>query len=89
MSAVLGEKPNPSTKWTKVTVVLMDRQIVYLDRLASDIRANTSAAISRTEIIRALVDSLAESKFDVTRVDSESELKGRIADRLREKRPRR
>ncbi len=68
--------------WTKVTVVLFNRQIVYLDRLASDIRAETGAAIKRAELIRALVDALAESDVDLTTASSEWELKDILAAQL-------
>ena len=68
--------------WTKVTVVLLDRQIVYLDRLATDIRATTRAAISRAEIIRALIDGLAESTVDVSTIATEADLKKKIASTL-------
>ena len=61
--------------WSRVTIVLMNRQIVYLDRLSSDIRARTGAVVKRTEIIRALIDSLAESSVDLTTVRTEADLK--------------
>ena len=34
-----GRRPSHTEHWTKVTVVLFDRQIVFLDRLGADIRA--------------------------------------------------
>ncbi len=61
--------------WSRVTIVLMNRQIVYLDRLSADIRARTGAVVKRTEIIRALIDSLAESSVDLTTVRTEADLK--------------
>lgn len=45
-------------EWTKVTVVLLDRQIHWLDKLALDIRHNTKAAVSRAELIRSLIGLL-------------------------------
>lgn len=70
-----GRPPIHEEDWTKVTVVLYNRQIVFLDRLANDIRANTGAAISRAEIVRALIDVLAGSEIDVTTATSEDDLK--------------
>ncbi len=70
-----GRPPAHDEPWTKVTVVLFNRQIVFLDRLASDIRAETGAAIKRAELIRALVDALAESDIDLTTASSEGGLK--------------
>jgi len=61
--------------WSRVTIVLMNRQIVYLDRLSADIRARTGAVVKRTEIIRALIDSLSESSVDLTTVRTEADLK--------------
>jgi hypothetical protein len=61
--------------WSRVTIVLMNRQIVYLDRLSADIRARTGAVVKRTEIIRALIDSLAESPIDTTSIEGEDDLR--------------
>ena len=36
--------------WAKITVVLLDRHVAYLDRLAIDIRLKHGKAISRAEI---------------------------------------
>jgi len=77
-----GRPPLHDEEWTKVTVVLLNRQIVYLDRLAADIRAKTGAAIKRAEIIRALIDALTESGLDLTATKSEAELKDILTARL-------
>jgi hypothetical protein len=61
--------------WSRVTIVLLNRQIVYLDRLSADIRARTGAVVKRTEIIRALIDSLAESAIDLTSIEGEDDLR--------------
>ena len=61
--------------WSRVTIVLLNRQIVYLDRLSADIRARSGAVMKRTEIIRALIDSLAECDLDLTSVQSEEDLR--------------
>src|SRR6267378_1759071 len=62
-----GRPPSHAERWTKVTVVLMDRQIVFLDRLIADIRATSGASINRANLIRALIDSLAASDRSRTR----------------------
>jgi hypothetical protein len=77
-----GRRPLHTEEWTKVTVVLLNRQIVYLDRLAADIRAKTGAAIKRAEIIRALIDALAASDLDLTAAESEEKLKTILTTRL-------
>ena len=78
-----GRRPSHAERWTKVTVVLMDRQIVYLDRLIADIRAANGASLSRAHLIRALIDALSESDLDLTNSRSESELTKALATRLR------
>src|SRR5919206_479045 len=68
--------------WTKVTVVLFNRQIVFLDRLAANIRAQSGAAISRAQLIRALVDAVTDADLDLTASRSEADLKATILARL-------
>lgn len=77
-----GRRPSHAEHWTKVTVVLMDREIVFLDRLVADIRAASGAAISRAHLIRALIDALAESDLDLTATRSEKELTKLFAERF-------
>ena len=77
-----GRPPVHSETWSKVSVVLFDRQILHLDRLASQIRDKRGKLLNRAGIIRALVDALIESGMDVTPAGSESDLRGRIARRL-------
>ena len=61
-----GRPPVHDEAWTKVTVVLFNRQIVFLDRLAANIRAQSGAAISRAQLIRALLDAVADADVDLT-----------------------
>lgn len=77
-----GRRPSHTEHWTKVTVVLFDRQIVFLDRLAADIRAASGVAISRAHVIRALIDALSESDLDLTGTRSEADLKAILTARL-------
>ena len=77
-----GRRPSHTEHWTKVTVVLFDRQIVFLDRLNADIRATSGVAISRAHVIRALIDALTESELDLTGTRSEADLKSILTARL-------
>ena len=77
-----GRPPIHKDRWSKVTVIMLDRQVVYLDRLTNDIRAKTGAVVKRAEIIRALVDVLAKSKIDITEATSEDSLRAIISRRL-------
>jgi hypothetical protein len=78
-----GRRPSHDGLWTKVTVVLMDRQIVFLDRLVADIRASTGGSISRAHLVRALIDALADSDIDLTNSHAERDLRKVLATRLR------
>jgi hypothetical protein len=78
-----GRPPVHSEVWSKVSVVLFDRQIVRLDRLASDIRLKTGRSVNRAALIRAIIDGLFDSDLDIKTVGSERELRVRIAQHLR------
>src|SRR5215207_4394941 len=77
-----GRPPVHDEEWTKVTVVLFNRQIVFLDRLAANIRAQSGAAISRAQLIRALVDAVTDADVDLTTSTSEADLKTTLLSRL-------
>jgi hypothetical protein len=77
-----GRPPVHEEAWTKVTVVLFNRQIVFLDRLSANIRAQSGAAISRAQLIRAVVDAISEADVDLTTALSEADLKATILARL-------
>jgi hypothetical protein len=77
-----GRPPVHSETWSKVSVVLFDRQILHLDRLATDIRGTSGKVLNRAEIIRAVIDGLIDSGMDITATASEADLRGRIARRL-------
>jgi hypothetical protein len=66
-----------------VSVVLMDRQIVGLDRLVSHIHRASGAMLTRAGVIRALVDGVVGSGLDVAGISSEYALRDRIASRFK------
>ena len=68
--------------WTKVSVVLFERQVVELDRLTTSIRAKTGANLTRAEVIRALLDALSDSRLDVIAVASGAQLKRLLTQKL-------
>jgi hypothetical protein len=68
--------------WSKVSVVLFNRQIRHLDRLSADIRGRSGKVLNRAEIIRALIDGLLDSGMDLTGSASEADLRARVARRL-------
>jgi len=65
--------------WRKVNVVLTTEEILWLDRLALDIRQKTGSAVSRAELIRAVVDAVMESGLDLTVEASESAVKSAVS----------
>jgi hypothetical protein len=77
-----GRPPVHSETWSKVSVVLFDRQISQLDRLTANIRNASGRAMNRAEIIRALIDGLIDSGMDVSAAASEADLRARVARRL-------
>lgn len=77
-----GRPPVHQESWSKVSVVLFDRQIVHLDRLSTDIRGRIGKVVNRAEIIRALIDGLIDSGMDVSATGSESDLRAKVARRL-------
>jgi|TARA_B100000959_G_C14612335_1_gene472598 hypothetical protein len=68
-----GRPPLHQEDWTKVTTSLLNRQVVFLDGVSNDIRANSGKVVKRTAIIRALIDALELSDIDLTEVTSEDE----------------
>jgi hypothetical protein len=77
-----GRPPLHSEAWTKVTVVLFDRQIDFLDSLATNIRARSGAALSRAQLIRALVDAVADVDIDLSAIRSEADMKATLLSRM-------
>ena len=56
--------------WTRVTVVLLNRQIANLDRLAVDIRLRTGVIIRRDALVRAFVEAAMRRGVDLSKADS-------------------
>ena len=75
-----GRPPVHNETWSKVSVVLFDRQIVHLDRVAA--RRKDGRSLNRAEVIRALIDGLIDSGMDITAAGSEADLRAKVARRL-------
>ena len=76
-----GRPPIHDEAWSKVTVVLFDRQIAFLDQLARSVRARSGVAISRAQVIRALVEAAEKSEIDLTASRSEADMTETILSR--------
>lgn len=78
-----GRPPVHQEAWSKVSVVLFDRQIAHLDDYGTRrARSSKRRPLNRAEIIRALIDALIESGMDLTLASSEADLRARVARRL-------
>ena len=77
-----GRPPVHQETWSKVSVVLFDRQIQHLDRLSTDMRGRNGKVMNRAEIIRALIDGLIDSGMDITASGSEADLRAKVARHL-------
>jgi len=75
MSKPMRRPPKQERDVAKVSVVLRNSEIAYLDRLRADIRQSTGVAIQRAEIIRALIGALMEFNLDVSNATNEEKLK--------------
>jgi hypothetical protein len=77
-----GRPPVHKEAWSKVSVVLFDRQIAHLDDYHASRRGRKGKPLNRAEIIRALIDGLIESGMDINAATSEADLRARVARRL-------
>jgi hypothetical protein len=66
--------------WAKITVVLLDRHVAYLDRIAVDIRLQYGFAISRAELIRALIEAASQSGLVLSDAGSIKEMIAMLAE---------
>ena len=69
-------------RWSKVNVLLFDRQVSFLRELSLSIRKTTGISINRTQIIRALVDALTRCRRKFSTVRSEADLARMLTRRL-------
>ena len=68
-------RPGASVEsWSKITVVLLDRQVAYVDGIAVDMRLRHSVAISRAELIRGLIEAALQSGLDLSDAPGNDEL---------------
>jgi hypothetical protein len=60
--------------WSKITVVLLDRHVAYLDRIAVDIRLQKGIAISRAELIRGLIEAASKTGVNLSDATGNQEM---------------
>jgi hypothetical protein len=71
-------------------VVLLDRQVAFLDRLAASARATGRRGLTRAQIIRALIEALWHSRLEVPLGSSVQDFESLLTERLSQptRRPR-
>jgi hypothetical protein len=74
-------------KWSKVSVVLFERQVHHLDQLSRKARRNGHKSINRACLIRGLIDGMIKSGLDLSAYPSELHVSEDVAMRLRASRP--
>ena len=74
--------PAGSSIDNKLTVILPPDQVAFLDSLCLAIRGKTRSKMRRTEIIRALVAGVRDSKIDLTDFGTEADIAAAIQKRL-------
>src|SRR3954468_23637862 len=75
-------RPQIHETWTKVSVVLFERQVHDLDHLADSIRRQGHRSINRASLIRALIDGIMQSRLDLSGHSSEATLRDDISRRM-------
>jgi hypothetical protein len=75
--------------WAKITVVLLDRHVAYLDRFAVEIRLRFGYAVSRAELIRALIEASAQTPVVLSDASTSREMVEMLRDAWSGKRRKR
>src|SRR4051812_39744913 len=77
-----GRLPVHQESWSKVSVVLFDRQIAHLDTFGGTRGPRRKTPLNRAAIIRALIDALIDSGLDIGAATSEADLRSKVFRRL-------
>ena len=80
--AVVNTPKPPSPDTTEVSILLTCDQVMRLDQVAIAIRRRTGRALSRSAMIRAIVNPVLPYHQNWLSCESESELRQEIANQL-------
>ena len=69
--------------WTKVSVVLFERQVAHLDRLTRKARGRGHKHMTRAGLIRGVLDGVFASGLDLAAHASEATIRDEVANRLK------
>jgi hypothetical protein len=64
--------------WAKCTVVLFKDQIHWITLFEHAVYSNSQVTLSRSELLRAMIDALMESGIDISHLKSEEAIKEHI-----------
>lgn len=70
--------------WTKVTLVMLDRHVAFLDAVSVLIRLRHHKAMSRAEILRGFIEFMERSRIDFSRFATVAELTDHLAAHFRQ-----
>lgn len=71
-----------SESWTRVSVVLFVRHLEFLDRLSAAARTPGIRALSRADILRAVLDALEDSRVTLPPGSSADDLRLKLTESL-------
>jgi hypothetical protein len=71
-----------SESWTRVSVLLFVRHLEFLDRLSAAARTPGVRALSRADILRALIDALEESRVTLPAGSTADDVRLKLTERL-------
>jgi len=77
-----GRPPLPQD-YTKASLTLRLRDILWLDRLCADIREQTGAILDRGGLLRGLIAAVQDSGIDLRGCSTEEQISESIASKLR------
>jgi hypothetical protein len=84
VSVVRGRPLVHTEPWEKITVVLLDRHVGYLDIMCVLMRMRHGKAIARAELIRAFIEFMDRSGIDFTQFASMDDMVAFLAKRFGE-----
>lgn len=68
-------RPQTIERPHRTTMTLEERQVDYLDRICAEIKLAGGENLSRSNVVRALLDALTESDLEYSEVRSEERLR--------------
>lgn len=77
-----GRPPLPAD-YAKASLTLKLRDIVWMDRLCSDIREHTGNVLDRGALLRGMISAVQDSEIDLRNCKTEQDIADAIAKKLK------